>query len=108
MNSTVSFKWNSNVKILEAIWGIRKGGSANPQYISVDDTEVSVINPSLDPDLKRRLHYNGSLAAGQAWFSISNVNLNDSHTYIALIREENSTQVAYTLEVIVSLTGHGK
>lgn len=103
VGTTVYFSWNSNLKIREVVWGIRKGKSANPQYIYVDETEVPVTNPSLDANLKNRVHYSGNLAAGRAWFSITDASVNDSHTYIALIREKGSrAQVPYYVQVIVT------
>lgn len=94
--------WTSDRQILIAAWGIRSGNSANPQYMFVDDSGP-ITNPALDERLKKRIHFVGNLAAGKAWFNITNAAINDSNTYIARIREINSSTIdPYFVELNVT------
>lgn len=98
--NTVNFKWTSNVSVLEATWGIRSGSSVNPQYIFVDD---SGSPPTITGD-RSRLHFIGDLAAGRAWFALSNVTESDSNWYIARILEQGSSSTQpYFIQVIVGI-----
>ncbi|XP_031550492.1 uncharacterized protein LOC116287924 [Actinia tenebrosa] len=104
IGETAQFKWSTSDSsaILSATWGIKKGNILDPQFINVDILRnKAYLNLFLEPNLMKRVAFEGDLNKGRAWFTLKNVTVNDTNVYIASISDYVYRVLPYTVTLTV-------
>lgn len=90
------FRWNSTIgDIADATWGLCNDGAKTISTIFVsvglklsgEENIVYSYGYLNTSHYHGRVHYDGNIIKGQAWFSISNLGLNDTRHYCWKIKE---------------------
>lgn len=113
MGENAVFMWNTTdgKRILSAIWGLRNGEMADPQFINVNALQLTAgkvhFNTNLTQQYVGRIDFIGNLTAGHAWFILKNLNINDTNEYIARISDisDVSGVLSYPVHLIVKDKG---
>lgn len=104
---SVIFKWNTTdgTGLEEAKWGVyrRFENDIFPHFITASKNGLT-YNPSLNNGLrwyKGRVFFVGNMTKGQAWFKITNLELNDTQEYGARIMESNFKTTKFPVQLTV-------
>ncbi|XP_031574436.1 uncharacterized protein LOC116308191 [Actinia tenebrosa] len=90
------FTTNTSTNITEAVWGIRDGDTSNFKLvlIAVDRFSEQIrYNAGYDG----RVSFVGDLSKGQAWFKITNLNINDTNQYTARIILQGTSSYKFSV-----------
>ncbi|XP_031552619.1 uncharacterized protein LOC116289829 [Actinia tenebrosa] len=89
------FMFNTNTSILEAAWGIRDGDTNNHKLVLMTVDKRFGAHTTSNADYAGRVYFVGDLSKGQAWFKITNLNINDTNNYMAKIRVHGTSFYKY-------------